>query len=127
MEHIPATHPREVKLKMLRRRQKDFLRKHQMAYAIVRKLVSGGTVETRAYRRYEQRSLWNVLRPLMESSLPVIWYKEKTPENLVKEIGPEYWVFELMQPHQQRRYGSAQGYRDNLHKKARADRSLRTC
>jgi len=113
MNHELATHPDKFAALMLEKRQKHFLLKHKLAYHIVRKLASGFTLETRAFRNYEQRALWECLHQVMVSNLPVIWYKKKTPDNLVKDIGPYYWVFELMSPSQAKKYGGARGHKQH--------------
>lgn len=113
MTHELAVHPDKFDALLFEKRQEHFLLKHQLAYKIVRKLASGFALETKSYSRYQQRALWECLHQVMDSNLPVTWYKKKTPEALEREFGRHYWVFELMSPSQVKRYGSARGFKQN--------------
>lgn len=111
MNHELAIHPDKFDALMLEKRQKHFSLKHRLAYKVVRKLASGFALETKAYPRYEQQALWECLHRVMDSNLPVFWYKEKMPDALQHELGRHYWVFELMSPSQVKRYGGARGFK----------------
>lgn len=113
MEHELAIHPDKFAALMLEKRQKHFLLKHKLAYHIIRKLSSGFALETRAYARCEQRALWDCLHQVMDSNLPVFWYKKRTPDALQNELGRHYWVFELMSPSQVKRYEGARGFKQH--------------